>query len=775
MGIVNKITTMPFVVQSQIMKNPIRFILLFITIAAVHSSCHTAVDPSTDPRFQGNRLMVKMLDSLNSIADPNTNYYLSGRRAAQMLAKSHNYTNPIDIINWETKYCFELLNAGNVDDCIKTLTAMINKYPGGGEKALADVNFKKVFDLLAVAYLRLGENDNCVANHNAASCIVPLQLKAFHKNTKGSLTAIEFYTQILRVYPDDYQSKWLMNIAYMTLGKYPSEVPKEHFIDFAALDEQVNEFVPFENLAIELGVDVNGLAGSAIIEDFNNDGYLDIFCSSYGLTDDPNLFISDTKGGFIDQTSTAMLTGITGGLNAKQADFNNDGFMDILVLRGAWLDKGGEWPNSLLRNNGDGTFSDITFAAGMKNAFPTETATWADVNNDGFLDVFVANENNDENQFPCELFINNGNETFINVAEDWGLSGNFGYAKSAIFSDFNNDGLQDLYIGCLNQDNKLFMNRGFEKGSKGKMIFQNIANKAGVNKPFRTFPSLVFDYNNDGFEDIFCTSFPTEKLSVVGEEAAMEMLKINSGTERAKLYRNNGNETFSDVSKEAGVDKMIFAMGFNFGDLDNDGWLDVYTGTGAFEFNSLVPNRVFKNINGKYFAEITNASGLGHLQKGHGIAFGDLDNDGDQDIYTTLGGAVEGDNAHNALFANPNHGGHWITIKLKGKTVSRDAQNSKIIITTTSAAGPQKFYHVSGSGGSFGANSIQLEAGLGDANSIESIEIWWAGNPKKKSIYKNIAMDHFIELTEGDQKVNILNRKPNPLKGNGAARDCYKK
>jgi hypothetical protein len=229
--------------------------------------------------------MVKTLDSLNSIADPNTNYYLSGRRAAQMLEKSHNYTNPIDIINWETKYCFELLNAGNVDDCIKTLTAMINKYPGGGEKALADVNFKKVFDLMAVAYLRLGENDNCIANHNSASCIVPIQSKAFHKNTKGSLTAIEFYTQILRVYPKDYQSKWLLNIAYMTLGKYPAEVPKEHLIDFAALDEKVSGFVPFENLAIELGVDVNGLAGSAIIEDFNNDGYMDIFCSSYGLTD----------------------------------------------------------------------------------------------------------------------------------------------------------------------------------------------------------------------------------------------------------------------------------------------------------------------------------------------------------------------------------------------------------------------------------------------------------------------------------------------------------
>ena len=238
--------------------------LLFVISVTFFTSCQTSQDPTEDPRFNGNRKMAKVLDSLNSIADPNTNYFLSGRKAAQMLQESHNYTNPIDIINWETKYCFELLNSGNTDQSIKTLTAMINKYPGGGEKALADPNFKKVFDLLAVAYLRMGENDNCIANHNSASCIVPLKPKAFHKNTKGSLTAIEFYTQILRVYPKDYQSKWLMNIAYMTLGKYPSEVPKEHFIDFAALDENVTGFVPLENLATELGVDVNRLAGAAL-------------------------------------------------------------------------------------------------------------------------------------------------------------------------------------------------------------------------------------------------------------------------------------------------------------------------------------------------------------------------------------------------------------------------------------------------------------------------------------------------------------------------------
>ena len=750
-------------------------LFLFTTAATlvVISSCNSSVEPQNDPRFDGNRAMVKLLDSLNQNADPDINYYLSGRRAARMMEKKHNYTNGVDIIKWEAKYCFELLNAGSTEEGIKTLTAMINNYQGGPEKALKDPDFKVVFDLLAVGFLRMGENDNCVSNHNSASCILPLKSKAFHKNTKGSLSAIDIYSQLLGVYPDDLQSRWLMNIAYMTLGKYPTGVPKEYLIQFDALDEKVEGFVPFENLAVDLGVDVNGLAGAAMTEDFNNDGHLDIFCSSYGLNDNVKLFMSDGKGGFVDETDKAMLMGITGGLNAKQADFNNDGFMDILVLRGAWLDKGGEWPNSLLKNNGDGTFSDITIASGTLSFCPTETASWADVNNDGLLDFFIANENNNDNQFPCELYINNGNETFTNVAKDWGLAGNFGYAKAAIWADFNNDGLQDLFISCLNNANKLFMNRG-RIGNSKKFKFENIADKAGVILPKQSFPAIVFDYNNDGLEDIFCTSFPTEKLSRVGEEAALEILGKPSNAEKSRLFKNNGNETFTDVSKEMNLWKQTFAMGFSFGDIDNDGWLDIYAGTGAFEFTSLVPNRVFKNMEGKRFAEITHSSGMAHLQKGHGIAFGDLDNDGDQDIYTTLGGAVEGDNAHNALFANPNHVNHWITLQLQGKKGARDAQNSKVKITVSTPTGSQSYYHVVGSGGSFGANSIQLEAGLGKATKIESIEVSWYGNPKNKQVFKNVEMDQIVKLTEGMAEIEKTGYKATPLQGKSGGKSCCK-
>jgi len=116
---------------------------------------------------------------------------------------------------------------------------------------------------------------------------------------------------------------------------------------------------PFENLALQKNVASNGLAGGTCVEDFNGDGLLDIFATSYNMFDNVKLFIQNTDGSFSDKTHEANLTGILGGLNSIHADYNNDGFIDILVLRGGWLPKGTH-PNSLLKNNGDGSFTDVT-------------------------------------------------------------------------------------------------------------------------------------------------------------------------------------------------------------------------------------------------------------------------------------------------------------------------------------------------------------------------------------------------------------------------------
>ncbi|MBA4058702.1 MAG: hypothetical protein C0490_28555, partial [Marivirga sp.] len=235
---------------------------------------------------------------------------------------------------------------------------------------------------LATAYLRLGERANCISNHASASCILPIRGLGIHQNTTGSQKAIEVLTRLVTEDPNDLESAWLLNIAYMTLGDYPKGVPPGLLIP--GMEGDVSHTVnAFEDIASDLKLDTKNMAGGSIVDDFDNDGYLDIVTSGWSLDEEMHYFKNTAEGTFADITDKVGLSGITGGLNMVQADYNNDGFKDILVLRGAWKEEAGKEPNSLLRNNGNGTFTDVTTESGLLSFHPTQTATWNDFNNDG--------------------------------------------------------------------------------------------------------------------------------------------------------------------------------------------------------------------------------------------------------------------------------------------------------------------------------------------------------------------------------------------------------
>ncbi len=694
--------------------------------------------------------MVEILKTIADTSTPASVFYLNSQRA-DLIRKEMENASFEKRLDKQASLAYELLQAGKTPDAIKEFESVL--------KSADSINFnvpEKFYSLLGIAYMRLGEQQNCCSNHTSQSCIIPIQGTGIHKLTEGSRKAITLYEKMLDKNSADLQSRWLLNIAYMTIGKYPDSVPAYYFIPLND-SKSYPDFPKWSDAAPDARVDQNGLAGGLCMEDFDHDGYLDIMCSSYGLRDQLKFFHNNGDGTFKDVTVQAGLTGIVSGLNLIHADYNNDGFEDVLVLRGGWLRSGGNHPNSLLKNNGDGTFKDVTIASGLLSFHPTQTAAWADFNNDGYLDLFIGNESEPGNPHPCEFYLNNKNGTFTNVASK--LKMDFeGYVKGVTWGDINNDGLPDLYCSVLGMKNKLFLNKGGTSIDDWK--FEDISSSAGIEEPVYSFPCWFFDYDNDGWQDIFVSGY-SARFNLAGYDAAIEYTGGQRIAATPHIYRNNRNNTFTDVTNELGFENRVcYSMGSNFGDLDNDGWPDFYLGTGTPDYRAIVPNRMFHNDAGKFFSEVTYSGGFGHIQKGHGVAWGDIDNDGDQDIYIVIGGGVEGDVFPNALFENPGNKNNWITLQLEGTTCNKKAIGARIKISVTDSSDAQRnIYLTCGTGGSFGSSSLQQEIGLGNAKNIDAIEIIFPDGKNIATVYKDVAMNKFYKVVQGKEKLEEVQRK----------------
>lgn len=610
---------------------------------------------------------------------------------------------------------------------------------------------------LAIARLREGERTNCISNHAAESCLMPVRGLGVHQDANGSSRAIDIYLALLKENPNDLESKWLLNLAYMTLGEYPSKVPAEFLVPGMNGDTTV-KVKPFQDIAAGLKLEVNNMAGGSIIDDFDNDGYLDLVTSSMDLSEPMHYFKNNANGTFTDLSVQSGLSKFTGGLNMVQADYNNDGYVDILVLRGAWKGVYGNEPNSLLKNNGNGTFTDVTTISGLLSFHPTQTATWNDFNNDGWLDLFIGNESGmmmEDPHHACELYMSNKDGTFREVASKAQCNLSM-FVKGVTSGDYNNDGLKDLFLSTMNGKRVLLKNKG---QGKEEISFENVTAQAGIEGTFgNSFPTWFWDYDNDGWLDIFACDY-TFKKSLAFYAAAEKLGIVEGNHEKMLLYHNNHDGTFTNVADSIGLNKVVFAMGANFGDIDNDGYLDMYLGTGNPLYQSLVPNKMFKNLGGKKFADVTTSARVGHLQKGHGVSFADLDNDGDQDIYIELGGAYKGDAYQNSLFLNPGQNtNNWINLQLQGTKANRAAIGSKIKITFRENGVQRSVYRDVNSGGSFGASPLRREIGIGQATIIDEIEIQWHGS-KTVQRFTNIQPNQFIHITEGDDTIKKIQLK----------------
>ncbi|MHB1560339.1 MAG: CRTAC1 family protein [Isosphaeraceae bacterium] len=615
---------------------------------------------------------------------------------------------------------------------------------------------QRLMVVLGIVAMRRGEVENCIECAGPSSCIFPIASEAMHRKQEGSREAEKWFTAYLEESPRDLRVNWLLNIVAMTVGDYPDRVPAAYRLPLGLLSagEGVGRF---ENVAAEAGLTVRGpnLAGGSVFDDFNGDGRPDLFTTSLDADLGASLYLNRGDGHFDDRSASAGLGDQVYALNVTRADYDNDGDLDVLLLRGAW-----ERPLrlSLLRNRGDGTFDDVTADAGMLEPIQTESAAWGDYDNDGLVDVFVCGEYLPPGGKPlnkpgdprnrCRLYHNEGNGRFKNVAAAAGVL-NERCGKGSAWGHYDGDGRLDLFVSNMGQPCRLYHNEG-----NGR--FKDVAPELGVTGADMSFACWFWDYDNDGRLDLYVNDY----RATVAEVLASAMGVKIAGSSHPRLYHNLGEGEFREVSADLGLDRAMAPMGVNFGDVDNDGFLDLYLGTGDMSYEGLDVKLMFRNIEGQGFEDVTGSSGTGHLQKGHGVSFADYDGDGDLDLFVELGGATPGDQAYNALFRNPGTGRHWLKAKRVGTRTNLAALGASLRVDLLAPDGQIRSIHRTiGNNSSFGGNPLVETIGLAEATRVASITVLWPTS-RTSQTFHDIEADQEIEITEGSDSFRRLPRWP---------------
>jgi hypothetical protein len=635
----------------------------------------------------------------------------------------------------------EELQAGDVERAIDTLQRALAL---GEEHALSDEVLLPIHRQLGLSWLRLAENQNCIERHNRECCIFPLTGGAIHAVREPAAAARDEYEHVLSRSSDDLESQWLLNIAAMALGEPAESVHEAWRLPARAFAAEA-EVPRWRDVAAEAGVDAFNLAGGVAVEDFDGDGLFDVLTSTCDPLGPLLYFVNRGDGTFADRSAEAGTTEQLGGLNLVAGDVDNDGDQDALVLRGAWLQDDGKIRKSLLLNDGE-RFRDVTREAGLAaSAYPTQAATFGDFDDDGWLDVYVLGESGVDggdldSDYPSELFRNRGDGTFVERAAEAGVR-NDRYGKGAAAGDYDDDGDLDLFVSNVGKK-RLYRNAG-------DGTFADVAGEAGVVGPEgRTFACWFFDQDEDGRLDLWLGGYQTtvDDLAAAALRRAYECIL-------PALYHNRGDGTFVDRARELGLARPMLPMGANFGDIDGDGWLDIYLGTGEPSLKSLMPNVLLRSDGGRRYLDVTEAAGLGQLQKGHGIGFADFDGDGDQDIYHQLGGFFPVDKYRNALYENPGgSGNHWLHLSLVGTKTNRDAVGARVELVLETAEGERTVHRAAGSVSSFGGSPHRLEIGLGQATRVARLEVRWPRS-RTTQVFEDVPMDAWVRVTEGEDEL----------------------
>ena len=459
--------------------------------------------------------------------------------------------------------------------------------------------------------------------------------------------------------------------------------PRPPLPDFALFPVETFKIDPanapllaFEDIAPKLGIHHLNGNGTAAWGDIDGDGKQDLIVSGSGVF----VRVYRNEGDkFTDVTDAVGLGKVPSGYSLNLIDYDNDGWPDLYISLNGWSGP----MRDLLFHNDHGKFTDVSKKSGADDPGSGFVSLWGDLDNDGWLDLVIANGVLQEGS-TTQIYRNNGNGTFTNVTKAAGLNEPPAWGAIGIaLGDYDKDGRLDILInGRESAPNRLYHN-------DGNMHFTEVAAKAGIlQPPHNGFVCFLFDYNNDGWPDILTTSLAPWEAAVEGLKKGYAPANARSvHPDASRLFRNNGNGTFTDVTFQSKLYYPTGTMGAGVADLDNDGYLDVYIGTGDPQISRLEPNRLYRNNGDGTFADLTNFVGFARPgNKGHGVAFVDIDDDGALDIFAQLGGHYPGDHAYNAFYHNLKAAqNHWLEVELRGVKSNRMAIGAQL---TVKAGGP---------------------------------------------------------------------------------------